>query len=148
VSHALIAEDDDDDFEIFSAAIDEISVAVVLSRAVNGEVLMKKLDEIDILPDILFLDILMPSVDGRECLKLIRSSKKFDTMPIVMFSSLSDIKSIDFCFREGSNLYLLKPYSLRELIDSLEKVFKIDWDKLYYPPITQFILPQKPHERE
>ena len=146
ISHALIAEDDDDDFEIFSAAVDEISLAIVLSRAESGSVLMHKLNDITPLPDILFLDILMPQPDGRECLKMIRSDKKFDSMPIIMFSSVSDVKSIEYCFREGSNLYLLKPNTLHDLIESLEKIFSIDWRNLYYPPISKFILPEQPHD--
>jgi CheY-like chemotaxis protein len=147
VSRAMIAEDDDDDFEIFSAAIDEVSIAVVLSRAENGEVLMKKLNSIDELPEILFLDLLMPCTDGQQCLKMIRSNKRFDALPIIMVSSVTDPKSIEFCFREGSNLFLPKPTSIKELTQALEKIFSIDWTKLYYPPITQFILQTKPpHE--
>lgn len=148
VSHALIAEDDDDDFEIFSNAVDEVSIAIVLSRAENGEVLMKKLNTSDELPDILFLDIMMPCMDGRECLKWIRSDKKFDTLPVIMFSSLTDPKAIEHCFREGSNLYLLKPNSLQELVKGLKKIFSIDWSNLYYPPISQFVLQTKPHDKE
>jgi CheY-like chemotaxis protein len=76
ISHAWIAEDDDDDYEIFSSAVGEISVAIILTRSENGELLMKELKAIEKLPDILFLDILMPRVDGKECLKMIRSEKK------------------------------------------------------------------------
>jgi CheY-like chemotaxis protein len=146
ISHALIAEDDDEDFEIFSTAIEEVSIAIVLSRAENGSVLMKKLNEIDTLPDILFMDILMPYIDGRECLRMIRSDKKFDSLPIIMFSSMSDDFSIDYCFREGSNFFLLKPNSIPELVNELERIFSIDWKNLYYPPMSQFILPSRPHD--
>ena len=146
VSHAMIAEDDDDDFEFFSTAVEEVSIAIILSRAENGEVLMKKLNSIDALPDILFLDLLMPCVDGRECLKMIRGNKRFDALPVIMFSSLSDPKSIEYCFREGSNLFFLKPTSFKELVNGLERIFSIDWSNLYYPPISQFVLQTKPHD--
>ena len=148
VSHALIAEDDDDDFEIFSTAIGEVSIAIVLSRAENGEVLMKKLNASEVLPEILFLDIQMPCVNGRDCLRQIRSDKKFDALPVIMFSSSSDSQDIEHCFREGSNLYLQKPSSLQELILALERIFTIDWRNLYYPPISQFVLQTQPHDKK
>jgi DNA-binding response OmpR family regulator len=138
VSNAFIAEDDDDDFEIFSAAVEKVSVAIILTRAENGDVLMEKLNGIDVLPDILFLDILMPILNGKDCLKLIRANKKFDALPIIMFSSVEDEQSIEFCFREGSNLFLRKPYTINELVESLKKIFSINWQNLYYPPISQF----------
>lgn len=138
-THVMVAEDDDEDFLIFSLAIDELSFTVVLTRAENGEILLKLLDEKH--PDILFLDLLMPCKDGRQCLKEIRSNRKYDSLPIVVYSSLSDLKEIDFCYREGSNLFAVKPASLTELKLILEKVFSIDWKKLlYFPPKTQFVL--------
>jgi len=102
-THVLIAEDDDDDYLIFSVAIEEISYSVLLTRAVNGEVLLNMLERN--LPDILFLDLLMPCKDGKECLREIRSNRKFDNVPVIIYSSLSDIVNVDYCFREGSNLY-------------------------------------------
>jgi CheY-like chemotaxis protein len=138
-THVLMAEDDDEDFYIFSLAIKELSIKVILTRAENGDILLQLLDEKN--PDIVFLDLLMPCKDGRTCLKEIRSNKKYDTIPIVVYSSLSDLKSIEFCYREGSNLYAIKPSTLNELTTVLEKIFSIDWKKmLYFPPRSKFVV--------
>jgi len=139
LTHVLMAEDDDEDFYIFSLAIKELSIKVILTRAENGDILLQLLDEKN--PDIVFLDLLMPCKDGRTCLKEIRSNKKYDTIPIVVYSSLSDLKSIEFCYREGSNLYAIKPSTLNELKSVLEKIFSIDWKKmLYFPPRSKFVV--------
>ena len=138
-THVMMAEDDDEDYLIFSLAIDELSYAVVLTRAENGEILMKLLEEKH--PDILFLDLLMPCKDGQQCLKEIRANKKYDAIPIIVYTSLNDLKEIDFCYREGSNLYAIKPSSLSELKAVLERIFSIDWKKLlYFPPRNQFVI--------
>lgn len=138
-THVLMAEDDDEDFYIFSLAIKELSIKVILTRAENGDILLQLMDEKN--PDIVFLDLLMPCKDGRTCLKEIRSNKKYDTIPIVVYSSLSDLKSIEFCYREGSNLYAIKPSTLNELKTVLEKIFSIDWKKmLYFPPRSKFVV--------
>lgn len=140
LTYVLLAEDDDDDFLIFSLAVDDLtSVRVELKRAENGDILMRLLDEKH--PDLLFLDLLMPCKDGRQCIREIRSNRKFDSLPIIVYSSMSDLESIEFCYREGSNLYARKPSSLSDLKTILEKIFSMDWKRmLYYPPMSQFVI--------
>ncbi len=140
LTHVLLAEDDDDDYLVFSLAIDELSsVKVVLTRAENGDILMRLLDEKH--PDLLFLDLLMPCKDGRQCIKEIRANKQFDTLPIIVYSSLNDLQSIEFCYREGTNLFARKPSSVKDLKDILERIFAIDWKRMmYYPPMSQFVI--------
>lgn len=140
LTHVILAEDDDDDFLVFSLAIDELtSVKVVLKRAENGDILMQMLDESN--PDMLFLDMLMPCKDGRQCIREIRANRKFDSLPIIIYSSLSDLEHIEFCYREGTNLYTKKPTSISELKDILERIFAIDWKRMmYYPPLSQFVI--------
>lgn len=141
-TNILLAEDDDDDYYVFSLAVEEIPYTVILSRAENGEILMKLLDEK--VPDILFLDLLMPCQDGRQCLRAIRSNQKFDHLPVIIYSSLSDLVSVEYCYREGSNLFVIKPTTIAELKDLLEKILSIDWKKtLYYPTKTKFVLNER-----
>jgi CheY-like chemotaxis protein len=140
LTYVLLAEDDDDDFLIFSLAVDDLtSVRVELKRAENGDILMRLLDEKH--PDLLFLDLLMPCKDGRQCIREIRANRKFDSLPIIVYSSMSDLESIEFCYREGSNLYAKKPSSLSDLKSILDKIFSMDWKRmLYYPPMSQFVI--------
>jgi len=131
-THVLLAEDDDEDYLVFSLALQELSFRVILTRAENGEILLKMLDEQH--PDILFLDLLMPCKDGRQCLKEIRANRKYDTLPIVVYSSFHDLKNIEFCYREGANLYVFKPTDEATLVSILRRILSIDWKKtLYFP---------------
>lgn len=138
----LIAEDDTDDFELIKDAIEECNLSVTIERAENGDILIKILD--DRIPDLLFLDILLPCKDGRQCLKEIRSNRKYDLLPIIIYSSSNAWAEVEFCFREGANLYVIKPTSFDELKLMLEKILKIDWKKsLYYPPLPDFLVNPK-----
>jgi len=138
-THILLAEDDEDDYFIFSLAVQELSIRVMLSRAENGDILLKLLDEK--IPDLLFLDLLMPCRDGRTCIKEIRANAKYDTLPIIVYSSMRDMNNIQFCYREGGNLYVFKPSSLPELKDVLERILTIDWkNMMYYPPLSGFVI--------
>ena len=138
-TNVLLAEDDDDDFFIFSLAVKELSVRVMLTRAENGDILLKLLDEKH--PDLLFLDLLMPCKDGRACIKEIRANAKYDTVPIIVYTSMHDMHNIQFCYRESGNLYVLKPSSIPELKDILERILAIDWkNMMYYPPLSDFVI--------
>jgi CheY-like chemotaxis protein len=134
-----VAEDDDEDFELFADAINDLSRKIILERASNGDILMKILQEK--MPDMLFLDILMPCKDGRECVFEIRSDRKFDDLPIIVFSSVKSADSIEFFYRQGTNLYVFKPHSYRELVKALEKIFGIHWKEVrYYPKYSDYVL--------
>jgi DNA-binding response OmpR family regulator len=139
VNNVLIADDDDEDYKFLSSAILDIKLTVILSRAENGGVLMRILNET--VPDILFLDVLLPIKDGTECLKEIRADRRFDSLPIIMYTSLKSFETIEFCYREGSNLFICKPNTYSELLNVLGKIFSIDWKKMmYYPPFSQFVV--------
>lgn len=138
-TNVLVAEDDEDDYFIFSVALEETSFAVVLSRAEDGELLLKLLEEK--VPDILFLDLVLPKKDGKQCLREIRANRRYDHLPIIVYTSLNDLANIEFCYREGSNLFTVKPNSISELKDVLERILSIDWKKaLYFPPKSEFVI--------
>jgi CheY-like chemotaxis protein len=138
-THVLIAEDDDDDYFIFSVAAAETSYKVLVTRAENGDILLKQLERE--LPDIVFLDMLMPVLDGHYCLKAIRANKRYDSVPVIVYTSLKDLESVEYCYREGSNLFVMKPDSFSDLRVILERILSIDWKKsMYYPPRKDFVI--------
>ena len=126
--NVLMAEDDKDDFDVLADAISKVPVKVILSRAENGDVLMKLIHEK--IPDLLFLDIILPGRDGRDCIREIRSDKKFDKLPIIVYTSLKDLDTIEFCYRWGSNLFVQKPQTYSEIADIVRRIFSIKWKKL------------------
>lgn len=139
----MIAEDDDDDFFIFSVAVSETGFTVVLKRAEDGEILMKLLEEE--LPDVLFLDLLMPCKDGKQCLLEIRADHRYDRLPIIVYSALEDMETVEFCYRQGSNLFTIKPNSIADLKTALQRILSIDWKKtMYFPAKAEFVIGRQP----
>lgn len=135
----LIGEDDDDDYLIFSLAVKETSYKVLLTRATDGRMVLSQLEKE--IPDILFLDLGLPVKDGRECLKEIRANNHFDSLPVIMYTSYDDLTNIDYCYREGSNLYTVKPSSVGDLKHIMTRILSIDWKKIkYYPPRSAFVM--------
>lgn len=139
IQHVLMAEDDDEDFDLLSDAINEMFIEVSLTRAGNGDVLMKMLHRE--IPDMLFLDILMPCRDGKDCLREIRADKKFDSLPIIVYTSLKDMETEEFCYRKGTNLFVYKPHSFSELTRVVQRIFSLNWKKVhYFPKRSDFVL--------
>ena len=137
--NVMIADDDQEDFELLSEAIDELGLDVQICRADNGNILMDMVHEN--IPDILFLDIEMPCCDGKSCIKTIRNDSKFDNLPIIVFTGNRDEELINFCYRNGINLYIHKPDSYSELVAIVQKVFSAGSPTVqYYPKLSDFVL--------
>ena len=135
----VLAEADDNDYLLFSVAVDQQEITVSLKRAENGILLMQLLGEG--MPDILFLDLLLPLKSGRQCIKEIRADERYDELPIIAYTALQDLESIEFCYREGANLYILKPKDGATLVGLLRRILSIDWKKtLYFPQRSQFVI--------
>lgn len=139
VQDILIAEDDKDDFELLEDVIKNLPITVLINRADNGDILMKLIHEN--IPDLLLLDLVLPCKDGKTCLQEIRSDKKFDELPIIVYSAQRDEESIEFCFRNGSNMYVYKPDTYSQIVDAVQKIFAFNWKKVkYYPTRSTFVL--------
>lgn len=116
-----LVDDDLEDQEIFSDAIEMIDTKVNLKLFDNGVDLMADLYANTPLPDVVFLDLYMPLMNGEECLRDIRQNEGFDEVPLVIYSSILDMDKIDELFEMGANRYLHKPSSFNALITALER---------------------------
>jgi CheY-like chemotaxis protein len=60
-------------------------------------------------PVVLMLDIRMPKMDGIEVLRRIRANNAFDSMPVVMVTTMDDPGEMEKCRQLGCNSYIVKP---------------------------------------
>lgn len=116
----FLVDDDKDDQEFFSEALSEIDGCYTLEKFNSGADLLNAIAVTHHKPDVIFLDLYMPIVDGEECLESLRRSSKYDTVPIVIYSTEYDIDKIARLFNLGANRYLKKPESFDSLVASLK----------------------------
>jgi len=70
-------------------------------------------------PDIIFVDIMMPRLDGYQTCALIKNNQTFKATPVIMLSSKDSIFDRARGRIVGSEEYLTKPFSKEDLIGAI-----------------------------
>jgi len=74
----------------------------------------------DTQPDIIFVDIMMPRLDGYQTTALIKNNRVFKTTPVVMLSSKDGLFDRARGRIVGSEQYLTKPFTKEELLGAIK----------------------------
>ncbi len=91
-------------------------------QAENGREAVKAVEDENNKIELVFLDIVMPIMDGKAALKKIRETNK--TVAIVMLTSVADKDSIMECSKLGMSSYILKPINAVEGPDILKGIIR------------------------
>src|SRR5690554_976233 len=74
----------------------------------------------DYQPNIIFVDIMMPRLDGYQTCALIKNNSEFKSTPVIMLSSKDGLFDKAKGRIVGSDQYLTKPFSKSELLGAIE----------------------------
>jgi CheY-like chemotaxis protein len=124
----LMIEDSDEDYEAFGRLIRKSAVANPIYRCTDGDEALDFLyhsgDYVDSRkaprPSIILLDLNLPGTDGREVLEQIKQDEALKTIPVVVFTTSSNPKDIESCYRKGVNGYIIKPIDVTKLRRTLQ----------------------------
>jgi len=133
----MLADDDSDDTEMFFEAVEIAAPEVTCYSAVNGSALLKKIDALDKLPEIIFLDMNMPIMNGRQCLEVLKADTRYQKIPVVMISTSSHKGDVDTCLKAGALCYLVKPSDFTILIKLVKEILKNIGAGAPYPHLLQ-----------
>lgn len=75
-----------------------------------------------VLPGLIMLDLNLPGLDGREVLKIIKSTPDLKKIPVVVLTTSDDERDIDACYRDGANSYIQKPVNFQGFIEAITKL--------------------------
>ena len=73
------------------------------------------------LPDVVFVDIMMPRLDGYQTCSLIKKNTRFSATPVVMLSSKDGLFDKARGRMVGSNEYLTKPFTKDTLLTEVQR---------------------------
>lgn len=122
-------DDDQEDIDFFREIIDILDCNVRVVTQNTGQELLHALDNPPPTPYIVFLDINMPGMNGFDVLKAVRGSGRYDSLPIVMFSTSDDETIIEKSRQMGANFYVPKSGAFDQLKKSIEHTLKMNWEK-------------------
>jgi CheY-like chemotaxis protein len=121
----LLIDDDSDDRVLFREAIQEIAPDTTCVTESEGyKALADLFDSRPPLPDVIFLDINMPTISGWDCISKIKSHKKTKDIPVVMISTSCHSKDADNAARLGAICLVTKTGDYSDLKQSLTNVLK------------------------
>jgi CheY-like chemotaxis protein len=128
----FLVEDDEDDQHFFIEAIKEIDKSICICVAKNGVEALNKLDNMNSLPDVIFMDINMPLMNGFECLTLLKKHIRLKTIPVVILTTSNNPKEAEVAKVLGAVFFLSKPSD-----SSLWKRNIMGIMNLYFLPISE-----------
>ncbi|MCF6405628.1 response regulator [Chitinophaga filiformis] len=118
----LLVDDDMDDQELFGEAMSIVDSAATCYFASDGEEGLRMLDSGSLQCDLIFLDLNMPRMNGKQFLAEIKKNSAYRSIPVVIFTtSLREKDGIETA-ELGASHFLTKPSSFGELCKQLENV--------------------------
>lgn len=115
----FLVDDDADEQWIFTTALSAVDPTIQLSGAANGQEAIRQLAGALSTPDIIFLDLNMPIMNGIECLRRLKSDPGLSNIPTIMYSTTADPLIISQTKEMGAQEFITKPYEFDELVRTL-----------------------------
>ncbi len=117
----LYIDDDMEDIEIFQEALKSVDPCIEYTSASSAREALDLLSSAHTVPDHIVLDINMPGMDGKMCLREIRKEKKFDNINVVVYSTNGFPKDIEYIQSLGA-VFVRKANSFSELCDVIKSL--------------------------
>ena len=124
----LIIDDDEDDQEIFLAAVKEVSTTVVSMAFDSGVEALKQLRLHSISPEVIFLDLNMPVMSGQQVLIELKNDPALQNIPVIIFSTSSRPSTIQEMKDLGATDFITKPSGFGDLVNILKSLLKKNID--------------------
>lgn len=120
----LLVEDDMIDTMTVKRAFKELQVNTLLVTAENGEEAIAYLEQSEVMPGLILLDLNMPIMNGVEFLNLIKSDARLRHIPVVMLTTSNEMEDKQKCFGHSVAGYMTKPVSyphFKEMMHTIDR---------------------------
>jgi CheY-like chemotaxis protein len=121
--HVLIVDDDEDDRDLFCDAVNVVDPSIKCLMARNGEEALCGLKNNSFpRPTVIFLDLNMPRLNGKQCLVALKQDSSLQDIPVVIFTTSKLKEDKDETKRLGAADFVTKPTTHRELCGAISYV--------------------------
>jgi CheY-like chemotaxis protein len=123
IKDILLVDDDLDDISFFQEALNEVDSLINFHSAKNGAQALEFLHNLQTkAPDLIFLDINMPEMNGWECLAELKSTPAWQQIPVIMYSTSAGKMDEQRSSRLGAIGIYQKPERFEKLKHLIEAV--------------------------
>ena len=110
----MIVDDDADDIELFCETLFDINPGIHCLTAKNGQEALLALKKKDFLPDLIFMDLNMPRMTGKQCLAEIKKSELLHTIAVIIYTTSKIKDDIQETRQPGAFDFITKPYRIAD----------------------------------
>ncbi len=121
LASVLIIDDEANNFDVIETLLSNQDYQ--LHYAASGQDAINYLDTFQ--PDLILLDVMMPTMDGIEVCKLIKTLPKWKDVPIIMVTSLNSKEDLAKCLNAGANDFVSKPINSLEFRARVKSMLRI-----------------------
>ena len=122
IREIYLIDDDSDDQELFTAALSQLDKGVSCRTESNSLTALNHLTSQHIVPDIIFVDLNMPLLNGFEFLEFMQRSYRHKPIPVIVYTTTSDEASRERSKALGAYDFITKPNTFDGLTGMLEHV--------------------------
>ena len=119
----LLVDDSDNNREAIATFLTPLGFEVIEARTGAMAVALAQQQQ----PDLVLLDLVMPSLDGWEVTQRLRQELQFQNLPIVIVSASISNADESRCYDAGANVFLTKPLNFEQLLRVIEQYLNLKW---------------------
>jgi len=119
--NVLIVEDDRQMAQSLAAQIGVLGHTVVI--AYGPRMAIQQLNQV--IPDVIFMDLNMPGLNGLEVLRFLRRDPTTAAAPVVIVSASDDQETISAALKAGANDYIVKPPTIETIEQALARAVRL-----------------------
>ena len=139
----LVVEDSAEDFTALGRAFRKHALQNPVLRCEDGDQALNYLQGYGkaigwptTLPAIVLLDLNLPGTDGRAVLQILKQDPLLHSIPVIVFSTSSNQRDIEDCYRLGANSYLTKPIEYAALEEKIRLTISYWLGTSELPPLN------------
>ncbi|WP_333873725.1 response regulator [Methylobacter sp.] len=127
VVEILLLEDEPSDAYLVKMALREGKVLAHLHHVVDGREGLDFLNRTEKYvdaprPDLIFLDLNMPRMNGCEFLTVIKADERFKGIPVVVLTTSDVEKDVVYSYQLGATSYITKPVDMPQFVKAIQQI--------------------------
>jgi len=119
----MLVEDDNVDAMMVKRAFKDLEIANQLVHVVNGERALEYLrDSTNVKPCVIFLDLIMPRMNGIELLKIVKADEILKSIPVVVLTTSKEDQNVIESFKFGVAGYIVKSLDNKKFTEAIRTI--------------------------